>query len=387
MNFDTSVSVRSKIHQQWQTLGLLLLFLGMILFLFSCKDEKNNNNNTDLDQTALLENYADNLIIPSYQVLKEKVDSLNTVTDAFAQNPDLQKLEVLQRTFRSTYRNWQNAELYEFGPAANVLLRSSFNTFPTDTFSINQNIASGNYNLDAASNIDAVGLPALDYLLFGVRPDNNAIVAYYSDSNNGSNRLTYFQDLVSEIKTKSSAVLQEWEVNYRDAFVQNTGTDIGSSLSLLVNQFNFEYELIKNPKIGIPLGVKSLDQEQPGRVEALYSGVSIELALENMDNIIRVFKGESLNTAQSGTGLENYLDDLGAKYSEDQLLSEAILNQFDNARTAISAIPEPLKEAVQNNKSLVQSAYDEIQKAVVLIKTDMTSAMGIQITYQDNDGD
>ena len=33
------------------------------------------------------------------------------------------------------------------------------------------------------------------------------------------------------------------------------------------------------------------------------------------------------------------------------------------------------------------ASYNEMQKAVRLIKVDMTSALGITVTYVDNDGD
>jgi hypothetical protein len=46
-----------------------------------------------------------------------------------------------------------------------------------------------------------------------------------------------------------------------------------------------------------------------------------------------------------------------------------------------------LANAVVNNSSPVNTAYLKIVQALVLLKTDMPSALGILITYQDNDGD
>jgi hypothetical protein len=34
-----------------------------------------------------------------------------------------------------------------------------------------------------------------------------------------------------------------------------------------------------------------------------------------------------------------------------------------------------------------ETAYNEVRNMVVYLKTDMPSALGILITYQDNDGD
>ena len=40
-----------------------------------------------------------------------------------------------------------------------------------------------------------------------------------------------------------------------------------------------------------------------------------------------------------------------------------------------------------SNQSELDELYNLIQQQVVNLKTDMTSAFGVLITYQDNDGD
>jgi hypothetical protein len=40
-----------------------------------------------------------------------------------------------------------------------------------------------------------------------------------------------------------------------------------------------------------------------------------------------------------------------------------------------------------NNKDALLNSYEELQKLVPFIKVDMTSGLGVLITYQDNDGD
>ncbi|MEX2590287.1 MAG: imelysin family protein [Chitinophagales bacterium] len=373
-------------NNQWRTFGLLLVFMGITFLLPSCGNKDDDSNSDDFDRQAMLENYADNLILPAYQHFEQKVDSLETVLNAFSNNPSTQALSLLQTTFLNTYRSWQNVELYEFGPAAEVILRSNVNTFPTDVFIIDNNISEGSYDLDIPSNIKAKGLPAMDYLLFGLGEDNTEILEYYTTDADAANRLQYLEDVFGDISTRTTSTIDKWD-NYRSTFVGATGTDIGSSTSLLINEFNFEFELTKNPRIGIPLGAKSSGQALPGNVEAYYSGISKELALINLQNIVNVFRGKAFNSSQTGPSLESYLDQLGAEYRDGQSLSEAIIEQFEKDETALQAVPDPLSDAVISNESLVQTAFDEFVKTVVLIKTDMTSAIGIQITYQDNDGD
>ena len=68
-------------------------------------------------------------------------------------------------------------------------------------------------------------------------------------------------------------------------------------------------------------------------------------------------------------------------------LNDAILNQFAASDQALSAVPDPLSESIENDPSTVENAHTKIQQHVVLYKTDMASAMGVLITYADGDGD
>jgi len=53
----------------------------------------------------------------------------------------------------------------------------------------------------------------------------------------------------------------------------------------------------------------------------------------------------------------------------------------------VNNLPGTLGNDIIYNKPMVQETYQELQKLVPLIKVDMTSALGVLITYQDNDGD
>jgi len=53
----------------------------------------------------------------------------------------------------------------------------------------------------------------------------------------------------------------------------------------------------------------------------------------------------------------------------------------------MQALPEPLSSAVQSGATAVTDAYTEIRKMTVLYKVDMCSALGVKISFQDDDGD
>jgi predicted lipoprotein len=361
----------------------------MLAFL-SCKKEKDKEPEpeSDFDRKAMLENIGNMIIIPGYENLNNKVVQLDSAVVVFNASPDLSNLSALQNAFKGAYMAWQKVSVFEFGPAEQALLRTNTNTFPTDTAQIITNVNSGSYNLSLVSNIDAKGFPAIDYLLFGIGSDNVAILNKYVADAGAAERKTYLHDVVNEIKLNVNNVYNGWKAsggNYISTFVSAMGTDVGSSIGYLVNQLNYDFESLKNYKIGIPLGKKTLGTPLPEKTEAHYSGISVQLASAHLKAIEGIYLGRKYDETD-GAGLDEYLVYLKSQYNSG-LLSDAIKNQLSTAATKLDAVPDPLSETILNNAAVVDAAYMELQKQVVLFKTDMPSALGVLITYQDNDGD
>lgn len=357
----------------------LSLFIGIIFT--SCKDDSSLTKNVNFDRVGLLTHYANNIIPQNYENLNDAVIKLDSNWAAFKSNESEGNLSELKLSFIQVYKAWQACSIYELGPAEQVLLRANINTFPCDTFQIGSNIRSQNYNLGSASNLDAKGLPALDYLFF-IKNINSEAIAFLSDSK----IQLYIDALLSDLKDKVSFVNNAWHTgNYGAQFISKDGVDVGSSLGLLVNQLNFDYEIIKNPKIGIPLGKKSMGAILPEMTEAYYSGISKELILLNIESTYKNFNGIDVNNI-NGIGLDDYLNAVDAQHNGTSL-SVKINDQLNSAKNKVNNLPSILSDAITANPTIVEEAYNEIQKAIIYMKTDMPSALGIMITYQDNDGD
>jgi predicted lipoprotein len=366
----------------------VLFFLSLAGAFTACGDKGTELKKDGFDRKALLSNVGNNIIMPNYSAFNTAAAQLHAAAGQFTASPDASSLGTLQNQLKEAYRAYQSVALFELGPAEQELLRANLNTFPTDVNQINANIGAGTYDLGTASNLDAKGFPALDYLLFGLGTDAPALVGQYTTDANAAKRKKYLTDLTMEIKTKAEKVNTAWSVtggNYLNTFVNADGTDAGSSLGLLVNQLNWEYELLKNAKLGIPLGKKTLGTPLPESVEAYYSGMSSELARLGLQNIENVYFGIH-RSGNNGIGLDDYLVSLNARRGETTL-AEAIADQLRVVKNKLAALNDPLAGAIRTNPAPVNEAYAEIQKGVVLLKSDLPSQLGVLITYQDNDGD
>jgi predicted lipoprotein len=239
-------------------------------------------------------------------------------------------------------------------------------------------IANRDFDFSLASDLKRKGLPALDYLL-------------YESKLNSLNHFDMLDVLIKELNSTTATVVNEWSSsgkNYLTEYSSKTGSDAGSSVGLTLNALLLHLERFhREGKIGIPNGERSFSGTAlPLNVEGTYQGSeSLKYAIENLKAIERLYLGTDHN-GNDGIGLEENLIEIGAKYNGGSL-DAAIKSQFKACFNAYAQINMPLNEAVVNQNDAVSKVFKEIQKLVVLLKTDVPSSLGILITYTDNDGD
>lgn len=363
----------------------ILIILPLVLLFSFCRKENENEPappDSQFDKQGLLINLADQVIQPAYKSYQVDVDSLLKCWQRFTMQPEALTLQTLRLQFNSAYSAYQFCDLFEFGPAESLFFRSSCNVFPADTTQILNNIASGSYNLQALSNISARGWPALDYLFYRPGYADSSLVQLLATS---AQHRKYVQDLLQDLSSRINSIVSGWASIYRSTFIASLGTDVGSSIGYVINQLNFQLDYLKNAKLGIPLGKKSLGIIQPRQCEAYYSGESLLYCINTLDAIENLYLGRNASGA-NGTGFDDYIEHLKITRNGGSL-NVAIQEQFKVAHQKLQALQGPISQEVQVNYAATDAAYVELVKLLVLLKTDMPSGLGVVITYQDGDGD
>ncbi len=341
---------------------------------------------SDFKKADMLSNICDNYILPAYTNFNDQTLLFQDLAVSFTENPTIGNLEILRNQFREALLAWQAVSFIDFGPANVILLKTQVNLYPTDTALIKENIALGNYNLESALNNDAKGFQAFDYLLH--LPDlNDQEIAYYFTTNDQVK--VYLQDLANNLVMNSQYVVNEWQ-SYKTNFKNNSETNAqGSSTSNLVNGLCAYFETyIRKGKIGLPLGVFNgfSQQEMPELVECYYRQESLPFAIAAMQGMKKYINGTSFVASENRLGLDDYMNYVGATQGASPL-SDVITNQIDAIIVSLEELNDPLSNEIFSNKSAVSKCYEEMQQLVPYLKVDMTSALGVLITYQDNDGD
>ncbi|WP_462253213.1 imelysin family protein [Ekhidna sp.] len=369
---------------------LLSLGLAIVLssLLVACSDDDPGQSGDNFDRGAMLVNWADNIIVPGYQTYVSELTDLGDAVDAFSTNPSTESLNNARDAWYDANVAWQHVALFEIGKAEELTLINFTNVYPTNTTDLVATIESGSYDLTSVNRQDEQGFPAIEYLLYGIEADDQAIIDLYSQETGNKPYATYLTDLSDRLATLAQTVLDDWNNGYRDEFVNNNGTDATASVNKLTNDYIFYYEKhLRAGKIGIPAGVFSSDK-QADKVEGLYSGRSKDLFMEGLDAMKDFFNGKSPNSnlPVEGEGFKSYLDFLNT-VSEGEDLGELINAQLEVARAKAETLSENFSDQVNTDNTVMLETYDELQKNVVYLKVDMLQALNIRVDFVDADGD
>lgn len=372
-----------KQYIQFFTLALV------ILTQVSCTsdDEGGEVNGNTFDRGALLENWADNIIIPSYQNFAPYTANLEAETEAFIQDPSEGSLTQLRESYEEAYIQFQTVALFGVGMAETVNYRMFLNTYPVDAATVQEKIGSGNFNLELPSSNDEQGFPALDFLLNGLDEQDDTIIDFYTTHPDASTYRNYLQAVSSRINKLTQEVLNHWQNSYRNEFVGNTASSSTGSVDRFTNDYVMYYEKnLRSGKIGIPAGAFT-GNPVPQNVEARYSdALSKDLYLKALETVRNFFNGKHIGSNETGLSYKHYLDHLNTvKNSTD--LSSLINSQFIAIEDQAANLDDDFVGQIETNNTVMLEAFDALQKNVILLKVDMLQALSISVDYVDTDGD
>ena len=332
----------------------------------------------------MLENIAQNVILPYHQQFAQSARDLQNATLALQQTPTEQTLELAQTAWRNANHAWQHATLFQVGGLELMILHNQISKTPSNTGFIESFIAEAD-TIDAAfiesTGSTARGLPALEYLLFDPAGNDGVLAALRGDAR----RLAYVVALAENITQKADALVDFWSPDGGNqagvfAAADDKGGKVSGSINLLTNEMIALSELAVRDYLAAPLGLLSGGEPDPTLVQAFRSQDSLAQIKSHVEALERTFTGAD------GLGFDDYLDFMRATYGYG-LLSTHIEKQLADTLDALNAIELPLSEAVLETPELVQAAYDEARLLVIAFKVDMGGHLGVTVTFSDSDGD
>jgi len=359
----------------------IFLLFSTIIILTSCNDDEDTEGDvivtpTETDFTDLLTNQVNEVIIPKMTNYRDAMTTLNTTVEGFASSIDEANLNTLRTAYTEAYVAYQAVAIHNYFTTANQNLVNTTNLYPIDVELLTEFIENESFLFNSSNQIRANGFPALDYLLYG--QDN--VVDFFNED---TKRINFLRELVNSMLVKSEAILTGWTGNLRTSFIENGGTELGSSISVQLNESLVYYEdNIRENKVGIPIGIagplSTPFEADATKIEAYYQSLVdgnedftlslLRAAIEEMEN---TYLGIT-STGEDGQGYDDLIE------LRDQSVDDDIKNQF-----------ETIYDEIDNRSSISgdRTLYDEVQELVSLYKTDLLPLLNVQDSDGSNDGD
>lgn len=129
----------------------------------------------DAEMDAIVTNYVDNVVLPTYRSLASKADALYKAVHAMHQNPTDQTFEAAANAWLEARTPWEQSEGFLFGPVDELGLDPNMDSWPLDQTAISNHIGNGDFSdLESTDNDGLVteaaqsirGFHTLEFLIF-----------------------------------------------------------------------------------------------------------------------------------------------------------------------------------------------------------------------------
>lgn len=320
-----------------------------------------------------------------YCAFRTTAETLQRASDGYAQERSESQLKAAQAAYRTAFRRWSRAELFQFGPAASASmsagrdiyqgkgLRDRIYSWPTVArCRVEEQLAKADPDPSSAL-ITARGLFALDYSLYfegqGSDCAANSPTAMLFGQLSGEalreRKARYAAAVSADLITQAQALIDAWSPdkgNFLESFKLAEGyPNEQEALNVLGWALIYVEREMKDWKLGIPAGyTMTAPVTLP---ESPYAGLGTEAMRENLRGFRALFQG--CGPQGEGLGFDDWLEDAG--HGE---LNAAILEAYDNAQRALDQLP-PLAAA---SKEQLDSAYQTLRELTGLLKGDLFGA-------------
>ncbi len=324
---------------------------------------------------AALDNIAKRVLLPAYTDVAARSAELSTAIDGLASAPSPASLARARQAWSAALLAWRRTQAFAHGPVVDLNASSRIQFWPSRRTSVDRVLRSATTIDDKfvrELGANAVGLSALEMLLFDDRRDDGFQVASLSGAQ-GERERQYLRTVARELAHDTRRVADAWQRTGGYAASFNAGGQ--DSLNLLVNDLLSAIELGAQNRLRIVVDQYRAKASRPDLVEGALSATSQRGLVALLTGTRAAFSGGD------GVGLDDYLAGIGPA------AARRIDDQFRKAINAVEAIDGPLERAMEHQASVVEHAHAECRALEILLKTEVASLLGVTLTFKATDGD
>ena len=352
-----------KLYKIWTLLCCLLLASAFVVGCGSDEEEHDDEHDHDeaFEAGAMLNNFANNVVLATYTELDNKAGELLTAVKALADDTSQANLEKAQQAWVATRTPWEQSEAFLFGPVDTQGLDPALDSWPVDHVNLQSVLDSGDtLTVDFVSGLEDTqkGFHTIEFLLFREGDQRKA-------SDITDRELEYLVSTTENLKASTSQLRLAWAPegeNFSGTVAQaGAGSAVYPSQSAavqeMVNGMIVIADEVANGKISDPY-----NESDTTLVESQFSFNSISDFQDNIRGIQNVYMGKFMT---DGQGLNEFVN------SHDADLDARFQQEVQAAIDAIGAIPDPFRDSITTNRGAVQSAIDAVSTVQQTLEQDI----------------
>jgi hypothetical protein len=323
------------------------------------------------DRAAMLRSTAEQCIVPGVVELSRDTQDLFLAGQTLLQDPNPKTDGDARHAWTQLHQAEERNQVHFGGVMMDSAFWGTIFYHPISPEKLEETIR-GNLNINQdlieLAGARSKGSYAMEYLLFGSVADSNTNSNSASSDKmlergtGGERRRLLFRELARNMESH----LQE-ATNESAGFSTRFAEGKNESINLLMENIVSCVET----KVVMPLA-DSLSANEKG---GLPGGTSLEALKATLEGV------HFLYTGGNGPGL----DDQVKRINLD--LAKRLEIQFSAAKTALDLIDIPLDQAVVSRRAGVEKAVAECKNLEHLFKVDLTSALGVSVTFNSIDND
>ncbi|WP_218596759.1 imelysin family protein [Chroogloeocystis siderophila] len=355
----------------------IAVFAGILLSASACQNQTSTIANTTSNTTSaqsnsqfrdrqIVSDFADQVVIPTYQLFAQKAVQLSNAIESFVQEPNNQTLTAARNAWRDARSPWEQSESFTFGPADSLGYDAALDSWPvneTDLTAVLQSNDPLTVETIQKRQDTEKGFHAIEFLLFGTQ--NNKKVSDFNQR-----ELEYLQALGKDFNRVANELVASWTTGvenqpaYREVLAtagessNSNYPTLPSGAAEIVQGTIDSLDEVANEKIGEPLA-----QKDTKLLESRFSFHTLEDLKSNVKGAENVYLGRFPDANTDGKGISNFI----AQVNPD--LDARIKSQFQSSITALEKIPAPLETAMANPQAVqqiqaAQTAIDNLQQTM-----------------------
>jgi putative iron-regulated protein len=310
-----------------------------------------------VNSIAILDDFVDKVVVPTYQLLASRAAALQSASETLRTTPDDANLAAAQAAWVAMREPWELSEGFLFGPVDANGYDPSLDTWPVNVTDLDAVLAGGATLTPAfVAGLDTSlqGFHTAEYLLFGVGAAKTA-------ADLTARELDYLVAITTVMADVAGDLADDWTggtVPYGDVF--RTAGDPGNAAypsrdaaaQEIIGGITGILDEVANGKIADPF-----DLADTTLVESQFSFNSLDDFTHNVMSAENAYLGRGPDGIDTGTGIDAYVAEM------DPTLDQQVKDLFDDAFTALAAVPRPFRDAI-----LDPDAADEIEAAQEAIR-------------------